>query len=49
MAIIYSMGEYTGNQSLSIPIMIVSHGTLNSLGFSLLGLVGWTICQKKSN
>jgi len=48
MAIIYAMGEYTGNQSLSIPIMIVSHGTLNSLGFSLLGLVGWTICQKKS-
>ena len=48
MAIIYSVGEYTGNQSLSIPIMIVSHGTLNSLGFSLLGLVGWTICQKKS-
>ncbi|MBT4012270.1 MAG: YndJ family transporter [Planctomycetaceae bacterium] len=48
MAVIYSTGEYTGNQSLSIPIMIVSHGALNSLGFSLLGLVGWTICQKKS-
>jgi hypothetical protein len=48
MAIIYSIGEYTDNQLLSIPIMIVSHGTLNSLGFSLLGLLGWTICQKKS-
>ena len=48
MAIIYSIGEYTGNQSLAIPFMIASHGMLNSLGFSLLGLVGWTIYQKKS-
>jgi hypothetical protein len=48
MAFIYAIGEYTGNPSLTIPIMIVSHGTLNSLGFSLLGLVGWTIFQKKS-
>ena len=46
MAIIYAVGEYTGNQLLSIPLMIVSHGTLNSLGFSLLGLVGWTISPK---
>jgi hypothetical protein len=48
MAMIYSVGEYTGIQSLAIPVMIVSHGALNSLGFSLLGLVGWTIYQKKT-
>jgi hypothetical protein len=48
MALIYSIGEYNGNQSLTIPVMIVSHGTLNSLGFSLLGLVGWTNYQKKT-
>ncbi|MBC8476043.1 MAG: YndJ family transporter, partial [Gammaproteobacteria bacterium] len=48
MAIIYSIGEYTGNQSLAIPVMIVSHGVLNSLGFSLLGLIGWTMNKKTS-
>ena len=48
MAFIYAIGEYTDNQTLAIPLMIASHGMLNSLGFSLLGLVGWTIYQKKS-
>ena len=48
MAFIYAIGEYTDNETLAIPLMIASHGLLNSLGFSLLGLVGWTIYQKKT-
>ncbi|MEC7566099.1 MAG: YndJ family transporter [Planctomycetota bacterium] len=41
LAAFYAIGEYSGNRILTIPVMIASHGTLNAVGFSLLGLVCW--------
>jgi hypothetical protein len=40
---LYALGEFTGYRFVSIPQMIVVHGMVNSLGFALFGLLGWTI------
>lgn len=42
LAGIYEHGFYTGRSWLSIPQMAWSHGILNGVGFSLLGLLAWT-------
>ena len=41
LAAIYEHGFYSGRSWLSIREMAWSHGLLNGLGFSLLGLLGW--------
>ena len=41
LAGIYEHGFYTGRTWISIPTMAWSHGILNGLGFSLLGLLAW--------
>ncbi len=41
LAAIYSIGEYTGANWLSIPEMARLHGMANGPGFVLLGLLSW--------
>jgi hypothetical protein len=41
LAGIYEHGFYTGRSWISIPTMAWSHGVLNGVGFSLLGLLAW--------
>jgi hypothetical protein len=45
LAAVYAVGEFTGQQMLSIPTMIRTHGVANALGFATCGLVGWA-CKK---
>jgi hypothetical protein len=46
LAGIYEHGFYTGRSWISIPTMAWSHGVLNGVGFSLLGLVAWTRARR---
>jgi hypothetical protein len=39
---LYALGEFTGYHIISIPQMVMMHGMLNSLGFALFGLLGWS-------
>jgi len=39
----YAGGEYFGIKLITIPQMTVTHGVLNSLGFTLCGLLAWRI------
>ena len=41
MAAIYAIGEVSNQQWLSIPVMVFTHGILNSVGFALIGLASW--------
>jgi hypothetical protein len=41
LAAVYEHGFYTGRTWISIPEMAWSHGLLNGVGFSLLGLLAW--------
>ena len=43
LAVEYSAGHVFGFPTLDIHAMALIHGDLNALGFSLLGLVGWSI------
>ena len=41
LAAVYAVGEFTGEQWVSIPTMIRTHGAFNALGFATCGLLGW--------
>jgi len=41
LAALYAVGEFTGEQLLSIPTMIRTHGAANAIGFVTCGLAGW--------
>jgi hypothetical protein len=43
LAAAYAIGQYTDQYWLLIPQMARWHGTANALGFSLCGLLGWTL------
>jgi hypothetical protein len=43
LAVEYSAGHVFGFPTLDIHAMALIHGDLNALGFSLLGLIGWSI------
>lgn len=43
LAAVYEHGFFTGRSWLSIPQMVRFHGLLNGLGFSLAGLLAWTM------
>jgi hypothetical protein len=45
LAVEYSAGHVFGFPTLDIQGMALIHGDLNALGFSLLGLVAWTISR----
>src|SRR5438132_4810392 len=46
LAVEYSAAHIFGFPTLDIQAMALIHGDLNALGFSLLGLVGWSIDQR---
>lgn len=43
LAVEYSAGNFFGFPTLDIRTMALIHGDLNALGFSVLGLVAWTL------
>jgi hypothetical protein len=45
LAVVYAIGEFTGQTSINIPTMIRTHGMFNALGFATCGLVGWAIAK----
>ncbi len=45
LASYYATGEYFGTHAISIPRMVFTHGLLNGLGFSLMGLIGWNVAS----
>lgn len=47
LAAIFEHGVYTGRAWLSIPQMAWSHGLLNGIGFSLGGLLAYTIANER--
>lgn len=46
LGIQYGLGQWLGTPSLGIARMAQIHGTLNALGFSLCGLVGWRLAAR---
>lgn len=49
LAAVYEHGFYTGRTWISIPRMAQTHGILNGIGFSLLGLLAWTLDRPKNS
>ena len=43
LAALYGVGNYLGASWIDIPTMIPTHGLLNSIGFSLCGLLAWLL------
>lgn len=41
MAMFYAVDQFVEGQWLPIPLMVFTHGLLNSIGFSLIGLASW--------
>ena len=41
----YAIGEFTGKFWISIPQMARTHGLINGLGFTLCGLMAWSLIQ----
>jgi len=46
LAATYAVGEFTERYWLLIPQMARLHGTANALGFTLCGLLGWTLAAQ---
>ena len=46
---VYAGGEFVDVKRITIPQMTVSHGVLNSLGFTLCGLLGWRVEQSNTS
>lgn len=44
----YALGQRLGVEWLDIPTMVQTHGSLNAVGFSLLGIVGWASVSSPS-
>ena len=45
LAVLYTLGDLRGEVWVSIPQMARTHGILNAFGFSLCGLLGWTLSE----
>lgn len=45
LAVLYGVGEYMQVPLITIPRMVQWHGWLNAVGFTCLGLVGWTLAS----
>ncbi len=43
LAVVYAVGEFTGQLWIAIPQMARTHGVLNAFGFTLCGLLGWLL------
>jgi hypothetical protein len=47
LAGVYSIKTYLGKAWLEIDTMILWHGSINAFGFAFLGLLGWTVGEKR--
>src|SRR2546429_8600602 len=45
---VWAMGEYPLHAFVNLEEMARYHGVLNSVGFGLCSLVGWSLLQRKS-
>jgi hypothetical protein len=45
LALLYATGEFLERRAVDIRFMAWSHGLLNGVGFSLAGLIGWTLLR----
>jgi hypothetical protein len=48
LACLYALGEFIGFQVVQIPLMIATHGVANVFGFSVLGLVAFSLAPPPS-
>lgn len=49
LAGLWAIGEYPLQPMLNIPQMARLHGTINAVGFSICGLLGWALEQRAPN
>ncbi len=49
LAFIWALGEYAGQPFLNLAHMARWHGVANALGFTLCGLLGWSIAEHPSH
>ena len=49
LAVVYALGHYLGRSLVEIPTMVLSHGLLNAVGFTLCGLAGLTLASRSSS
>ncbi len=48
LAVDWALGQHVDIPSLSIPRMAATHGSLNALGFSCCGILGWRLLAARS-
>lgn len=48
LACMYALGEYLGQGWVFIPKMAATHGAMNVFGFSLCGLLAWSVAEPPS-
>ena len=45
-ALLYGIGEFTGQSLITIPRMVQLHGLTNAFGFVACGLIGWLLAER---
>lgn len=45
-ALLYGIGEFTGQSFITIPRMVQIHGLTNAFGFVAFGLLGWLVAER---
>lgn len=45
-ALLYGVGEFTGQSFITIPRMVQLHGLTNAFGFVACGLIGWLVTER---
>lgn len=45
-ALLYGIGEFTGQSFITIPRMVQIHGLTNAFGFVACGLLGWLVAER---
>lgn len=49
LALLYALGQAGGVPAVTIPQMVLVHGTVNALGFVLTGLLAWAMIRPQSH
>lgn len=47
LALSYAFGQWLGTPSPSLVMMVWTHGLLNAVGFTFMGVIGWTLIGKQ--
>jgi hypothetical protein len=48
LAVVYALGQWLGTPAPGIAAMARSHGVLNAIGFSFLGVAGWRLQDREN-